>query len=105
AGGPQAESVLGSAQYDAQLVGNIAELTARFRIDCLTEKPVTVTLPLGGVQLVDEAFLDSGRVYPTALRPPRDGYTIRVHGRGTHTAVLRFVVPVQAAGEDRELHF
>ncbi|HMC66199.1 MAG TPA: hypothetical protein VKI65_14780 [Gemmataceae bacterium] len=99
------QAVLAGAQYEGQIVGATAEFTAKFSIYCLTDKPVAVSLPLGKVQLLDDALLDGARLFPMALRPPNDGYAIKVQGRGMHTATLRFSVSLQSDGDDRELKF
>jgi hypothetical protein len=103
--GPRA--VLLDAAYEGQLVdeGREAEFTAVFSAYCLSNEASTLTLPLFGVRLVKEVFLDGARADPLALREPQGGYALKVHGRGRHKIELRFRAPVAGTVEDRNVLF
>ncbi len=96
-------AVLMSADYSGAVTGQRAEFTAHFRVHSFTEDSTTVMIPLGGVQL-QRARCNGADIHPIAVRVPREGYTLEVRGRGSHDLVVQFAVPIQANGEDRELH-
>ncbi|MBV9125194.1 MAG: hypothetical protein JO112_17700, partial [Planctomycetes bacterium] len=91
-----------SARYEGTTTEAGAVFKAEFQVYNFAEEAVPLTLPLGGVQL-QEALLDGAMVDLTALAPPREGYSLQVKGRGSHTLTLRFAVSVTALGEDRDL--
>jgi hypothetical protein len=102
-GGPQA--VLLDAVYDGKLVENQAEFTAVFAAQCLGDEPVSLAVPLGGVQFVGDVLVDGARVDPLALPAPQAGLSIRVRGRGRHKVELRFRAAVAGSEEDRNVLF
>src|SRR5262249_59081284 len=92
------QAILAGAQYEGQVVGAAAEFTAKFSIYCLTDQAVTASLPLAKVQLLDDALLDGARLFPTALRPPNGGHSVRGQGRGMQPATLRLSFSLQSVG-------
>jgi len=103
AGGPQA--VLLDAAYDGKLVDGEAEFAAVFTVHCLTDEPATLAIPLDGVQLLGEVWLDGARADPLALPAPRFGYSLKVRGAGRHKVELRFRAPLAGTSEDRNVLF
>jgi hypothetical protein len=104
------EAVLIRADYqgggtDVPPVGGAAELRAVYQVWCPTDEPVSLALPLDGVQLQEDILLDGARAYVTAARPPQAGYVLRVKERGLHTVRVRFRVPVQVQGDERLVSF
>jgi len=97
-------AVLIGAAYEGRIDNQTAQMEARFQVHSFGEGAAFLTLPLGGVQLTD-AMLDGAATQPTAVRQPRDGYTIEIKGRGSHTIVMRFSVPLAGVGDDRDLRF
>ncbi|MGH7169307.1 MAG: hypothetical protein ACRELG_03405, partial [Gemmataceae bacterium] len=104
-GGPQA--VLLDASYEGQLrnKGEEVEFTAVFSAHNLAEDASTLTLPLSGVRLVGEVFLDGARASPQTLPEPKAGYSLTLRGRGRHRIELRFRAPVVGTAEDRNVLF
>ncbi len=102
-GGPQA--VLLDAVYSGKLVEGQAEFHAVFSAQCLSDEPVALAVPLGGVQLIGGILLDGARADPLALPAPRAGFSIRLHGRGRHKIELRFRTSVAGTSEDRNVLF
>ncbi|MBY0522421.1 MAG: hypothetical protein K2R98_03445 [Gemmataceae bacterium] len=95
---------LQSAVYEGKADHQNAQFEARFQVHCFSEEASTLLLPLGGVQLT-EALLDGAATHPVAVRPPREGYSIEVKGRGSHSVLVRFSVPLAATGDDRDVRF
>jgi hypothetical protein len=95
-------AVLLSAVYEGRADNQTAQLEARFVVHSFSDDATSVLLPLSNVQLVD-ALLDGAAAHPVAVRLPREGYTVDVKGRGTHSIVVRFSAPLPGAAEDREL--
>lgn len=101
--------VLLGAQYDgtAQASGT-AEFRAEYKVFCFTDDPAPLVLPLANLGSNDplqlkEAVVDGAPAFPEAARPPREGYVVKVKGKGTHVAVLRFSVAT-GSGEERGIH-
>jgi hypothetical protein len=97
--------VLVAAEYRGEVRAE-AEDAARFEavltVHAFTDEPGTLAFPLAGAQL-EEALVDGARTSP--LPAPPSGYALPVRGKGDHVATLRFRVPVQAFGADRDLQF
>jgi hypothetical protein len=93
-----------SANYEGKLVGDAMEFQAEYLVYALDEGPAVLSLPLDGVQLDGETWLDGARAYPAAARPPATGYTLRIEKRSPplHRVQMRFRVAVDAAGEERD---
>ncbi len=72
AGGPRV--VLLDAAYEGKLVDGDAEFAAVFAVQCLTDEAATLAIPLDGVQLVGDVWLD-GRG-PIRWRCPHCGLVI-----------------------------
>jgi hypothetical protein len=106
--------VLLAADYEGQVTGTTAEFEATFQVHAFTPEAATLALPLDKVKLLGEPFLDGVPVLP-ALAPAAQGggYLVpikaRDKGKGQDSPPLvlrvRFRVPVQAQGEERELQF
>jgi hypothetical protein len=99
------DPVLLGASYQGQVVDGMAEFDAEFHLQCLGDEDATVLLPLDGVQLQGEVWLDGAPARPTAAAPPRIGFVLKVGGRGRHKVELRFRVPLTATAEDHEVQF
>lgn len=98
------QPVLVAARYEGQVNGAGADVKAEYQVYGFTDEPAALTLPLAGVQL-KEALVDGAPANPVSLRPPREGYTLEVKGRGPHTVRLTFAGQVTSSGEDRDLRF
>jgi hypothetical protein len=96
--------VLVAARYEGTIRGASADFQAEFRAYHCGDAPASLPLPLGGVQLRD-ATCDGTECSFVALRVPRERYAVPLRGRGWHTVLLRFGVPVQANGDERDLRF
>jgi hypothetical protein len=105
AGGPRA--VLLDASYDGRLAENKeeAEFAAVFSVHCLSEEPSILTIPLNGLHLSGEVWLDGAHADPLTLTAPQTGYALKVRGRGRHKVELRFRAPVVGTAEDRNVLF
>jgi hypothetical protein len=96
---PTSGAVLVSASYEGKLVNGIAEFDAVFHAHTLGDAPSTLTLPLGGIQILGDVLLDGARVPPLALPGARTGYTLPVRSAGRHKVELRFRVAAGSAGQ------
>jgi hypothetical protein len=98
------DPVLVAAEYRGEVRAD-AEDAARFEagltVHSFTDEPATLALPLAGAQL-EEVLVDGARTPPL---PGPAGYSLPVRGKGDHVVTLRFRVPVQASGLDRDLQF
>ncbi len=92
------DAVLLSANYEAKVEDRAAEFAAVFTAHALAEKAV-LTLPMDGVQLAPEVWLDGARAHPVVLPRPQVGYAFEVKGRGHHKVELRFRVPISGGAE------
>src|SRR5262249_23172131 len=97
--------VLLTAAYTGKVMGGVADFEARYEVWCPAEEAASLALPLDGVQLQEDVFLDGARAYPVTQRPPLVGYTVRVKGRGSHSLSVRFTVPVQITDDNCDLQF
>jgi hypothetical protein len=97
--------VLLTANYEGKVVEGGAEFGAVFQGECQTDEPGLLTLPLDGVRLVGDVWLDGAQAFPVALAAPQKGYALKVRGRGRHTVELRFRVSVTANGPERDIQF
>jgi hypothetical protein len=98
-------AVLLDARYEGKGVGGAAEFDAVFHVQCLGDEASTLLIPLDGVQLEGEVWLDGARAHPTAAAPPQTGYVLKVGRRGRHEVRLRFRAPVTATAQDRAVRF
>jgi hypothetical protein len=98
-------AVLLSASYDGKIVDGVAEFSAVYQAFCLNPDAAALTIPLDGVRLLDEVWLDGGRAFPTALSPPQVGYALKLPGPGAHKIEMRFRAAVASTGEDQDLQF
>src|SRR5262249_3399133 len=96
--------VLVAAEYRGEVRAE-AEDTAHFEaaltVHSFADEPANLALPLAGAQL-EEVLLDGARTPPL---PGPSGYSLPVRGKGDHVVTLRFRVPVQVSGADRDLQF
>ena len=97
--------VLLSAVYTGKIVDGAAEFDATYQAYCLSKDAASLAIPLDGVRLVDDVWLDGARVFPSAVPPPQFGYSLKLTGLGAHKIELRFRVAVTGTGEDRDLQF
>jgi hypothetical protein len=97
-------AMLLGATYEGRADNQTAQIEARFPVHCFNDEPTSLFLPLANVQLLD-ALLDGAAAHPVAVRLPRDGYTIDIKGKGSHSITVRFAVPLPGTTEDRELRF
>lgn len=81
-----------------------ALLRGEFKVYCFGDQPVSLVLPLSGVQIGD-ARLDGAPVSLTALRSPREGYGLRVKGTGVHKLAIDFRAAIAVDGDARDLKF
>jgi hypothetical protein len=98
-----------AARYEEGLVTDVAgdvraRFVANYQVASFGEKPATLQLPLGGVEL-QAAFFDGARAYPVPLSAPQTGYRLEVDKAGSHFLRLEFSVRVAADGKDRDLTF
>jgi hypothetical protein len=105
---PNGAILVGVKYEEGQIIEGVGDVHARFvanyQVYVLGDKPVTLKLPLGGVEL-QAAFLDGARAYPVALAAPQTGYRLEVDKAGSHFLRLEFTVRVGMAGQDRDLTF
>jgi hypothetical protein len=101
AGGP----VLLDARYEGKVAGGAAEFEAVFHVRCPDDGPAPLPIPLGGVELEGEVWLDGARAHPTAAAPPQTGYVLKVARAGRHEVRLRFRAPVTVTAADRAVRF
>jgi hypothetical protein len=92
--------VLHGATYEGKVDGRTVNFEARFDIHAFADEPAALTVPLGGVQ-VAEALLDGAPANPVALKTGKEGFTLDIRGRGSHSLVVRFTVPLPG-GDERE---
>ncbi len=91
-------AVLLSADFEGKVVDDVAEFAATFAVQCFGDERATLTLPLDGVQLYGEAWLDGAPAHPVALAAPLTGFALKnVGGAGRHKVELHFRVPVAPA--------
>jgi hypothetical protein len=102
---PADGAVLVSAAYEGKPAGDAIEFTAEFQVYCLASAPTVLHLPFEGVQLDGETLLDGARVYPSAARPPRAGYTLRIDKGNSplHRLSMRFRAAVNRTADEREV--
>jgi hypothetical protein len=114
-GGKEApDAVLLSASYEGKVEDRAAEFAAVFAAHSLADE-ATLALPLDGVQLIGDVWLDGARALPVALPPhkpaapatgpDKPGYALAVKGRGSHKVEMRFRAPLAptAAGQAVQL--
>jgi hypothetical protein len=104
------DAVLLSAAYEGKVEDGAAEFAAVFTAHSLAEE-ATLALPLDGVQLTADVWLDGARALPVALPPhkpgapatgpDKPGYALAVKGRGSHKVELRFRAPVARRAADQ----
>lgn len=97
-------AVLLGAVYEGRAENLSCSFRGTFQAYSFSDDTTTLTLPLAGVQLTD-ALLDGAPAFPRAQRQPRESYGLRVQGRGLHTVVLNFTVPLPGTVDERELRF
>jgi hypothetical protein len=81
-----------------EIVRTVALFEATLAVHSFTEEAAALALPFAGVQL-EEVLLDGAQVLP------QPGYSLQVKGAGAHMITLRFRVPVESSGDDRDLQF
>jgi hypothetical protein len=98
-------AVLLGASYNGRVSDGAAEFDAEFSVLCLDDQEAPVLIPLEGVQLQGDVWLDGAPARPSAATPPQVGYVLKAAGRGRHKVELRFRVPLAATAEDRNVQF
>ncbi|MBM4067342.1 MAG: hypothetical protein FJ271_00140 [Planctomycetes bacterium] len=96
--------VLTGARYQGTVSGASADLTVDFSCFSFVDKS-QLFVPLDGVDLRPEAFLDGAPVYPVVAPAPRSGYLIPVQGRGPHKLALSFTTRVSQSGANQQVRF
>jgi hypothetical protein len=104
-GSPTAEAVLLSALYEGKVEGTAAEFAAVFAAHCPGDGPATLAVPLDGVQIVGDVWVDGARAHPVTLPAPQAGYALAVKGRGRHKVEMRFRVAVARTAADHGVQF
>ena len=56
----------------------------------MTKGGATLAIPLDGVRLLDNVWLNGLRAFPTALPPPQIGYSVKLPSSGTHKIEMQF---------------
>ncbi len=97
--------VLLGASYKGQVVDGMAEFNVEFSLHCQGAEEAAILIPLEGVQLQGEVWLDGAPARPTAAVPPQVGYLLKARGRGRHKVEMSFRVPLLAQAEEREVQF
>jgi hypothetical protein len=95
------EAVLLSANYEASVVGNLADFRAEYRAYSFADK-ANLNIPLSGVELKDGTIVDG---VPTLPYPTPNGYTLPLKERGLHSIVMRFQARLIVADDEREIQF
>ncbi len=103
------DAVLLSASYEGKVEDGEAEFAAVFAVWSLADE-ATLLLPLDGVRLDANVWLDGARALPVALPPhkpaapatgpDKPGYALAVKGRGRHKVEMRFRAPMTRAAAD-----
>src|SRR5262249_29476541 len=99
---PAPGPVLVSANYQGKVHEKAVDVTAQFDVYCPTDKN-KLTIPLGGVELGEGAFLDGAPVQPVAM--PKAGYQLSVRGKGMHRLSMTFSVRPVATNDGPEVRF
>lgn len=99
---PEPETVMTAAAYEGHVEDGAARFTARLVVHSFTDTETPLALPLADVRL-ERASIDGKPASPVATRP--DLYTVAITGRGKHEIELRFIVPINATGPEREVRF
>jgi hypothetical protein len=94
------KAVLLNAAYEGKVEEGAAEIYAAFAVHCTSDAPVPLLLPLDGVLLVDDVWLDGTRAHAIAVA---DGYTLKVKGVGRHKVELRFRTAIRNTVEDQSI--
>jgi len=103
-------AVLVAARYKGNVNGTLADFKAVFDFYSFAEQAV-LPVPLDGVDLKDDTFLDGKPVDPVAAPAPQAGYMIPVggkedkNGKGFHRLELGFVVRITPAVAEQSLRF
>lgn len=99
--GPQS-AILVSAEYEGRIVSTSVDVTAQYRV-FLNPKRGRLTIPLKGVQIQDEVFLDGARAFPTV--EGKTGFSVKIEGTGWHTLQVKLRTALLTSGEMNELEF
>lgn len=89
------------ASYAGVIHDGFAKFDVDYEIYCLKEQ-AKLLIPLSGVQLQGDAFLDGAPVFPV---PHRFGYALPIRKPGVHRLRLSFTARVAAASDLNELAF
>ncbi len=92
------QAVVFGASYQGKAVGAGADFTGKFLVYSFADQ-ASLSLPLGGVDLRGEVFLDGFRVFPLALAGGA-GYSLPVSGKGPHSLELSFYAPFSRTGDE-----
>lgn len=94
-------AALVSAKYAGKVKNDQAAFDVQYEIYTFQDK-ATLLVPLKGVQLSPNAFLDGAPVFPA---PHKDGYTVPIQGKGSHHLRLSFTDRAVVEGDQLQLSF
>jgi hypothetical protein len=104
---PSSEVPRGVSLLSAVYEGTVREPGVDFELllqaYAFEDHPAPLLLPLAGIQLQEDNWLDGARAYPSAVA--KTGYSLKIEGKGTHTLRLRFRVMVQTTADDCDVQF
>jgi hypothetical protein len=98
-------AVLIRATYEGKVEDTAAEFGAVFVAQCLEDGAAVLALPLEGVQLVGDVWVDGARGHPVTSPAPQAGYALTLKGRGRHKVELRFRVPLTRSSAEHGVQF
>ena len=99
---PLPDAVILSADYECLANGDAVTVRAKYAVQSQKDAEQMLSLPLGGVRL-ETVSLDGREAFPEAATAER--FLIPIRGVGPHELIVRFTVPVQSEGIDRDAKF
>lgn len=99
---PLPDAVILSAEYECLASGDALTVQAKFAVQSQKDAEQALSLPLGGVRL-ETVSLDGRDAFPEATAPER--FLVPIRGVGPHELIVRFTVPIQSEGIDRDAKF
>lgn len=99
---PLPDAVILSADYECLANGDTLTVQAKYAIHSQKDAEQTLSLPLGGARLETVSF-DGRDAFPEAATAER--FLVPIRGVGPHELIVRFTVPIQSEGIDRDAKF
>ncbi len=99
------DPVLTAATFDGKVVGSYAEFKVIFEAYCPVDEPKILAIPLKGVVLDGDVWLDGTRVHPVALPDLGGGFGLTLQELGRHSIEMHFKVIVSDGENSHDLKF